>query len=354
MALAAYDVHFHLSGAASLLGSQPDPNASLGNYIASASDRLYHTQGTVSSVSSNSRFASAAFTGQDFAGDWILMLTGAAIGLVAKVVDMDAGEAQLSHPLPGVAASDYFRVHSPNNLFDDVLEAETLVGDAEYRGIFVRNETGVILNAVRLYVFPAFGFTSCLALAAKDGVASQFVGGNLPNENTEPVLSTTLGDANARFETYCSLLSGLFIAYDIGTPSAISNANQRPMWIRRTVPANSGPQEDVVWIVLLVGSNPIDSAALIVFGGEGFTPQLSMQEDRYVHVGGGARVEATITDASGNPMEEFDLEWSVVGDGSLDVDHGQTDEDGQHVVSYTAPAAESAEGQSAQVVARMI
>lgn len=350
MALAAYDVHFHLSGAASLLGSQPDPNASLGNYIASASNRLYHTQGTASSVSSNSRFASAAFTGQDFTGDWILMITGAATGLAAKVVDMDAGEAQLSRPLPGIAASDYFRVHSPNNLFDDVLEAEALVGDVEYRGVFTRNETGVILNAVRLFLVPLFASSSILDLAAKNGVASQFVGGNLPNEGTAPVLSTTLADANARFESYYDYAT----AYSVGSPAAISNANQRPAWLRRTVPASSGPQQDVVWIVALEGSNPIDSAALIVFGGEGFTPQLSLQEDRYAHVGGGARVEATITDASGNPMEEFDLEWSVVGDGSLDVDHGQTDEDGQHVVSYTAPAAESAEGQSTQVVARMI
>jgi hypothetical protein len=350
MALAAYDVHFHLSGAASLLGAQPDPNASLGNYIASASDRLYHTQGTASAVGSNSSFSSASFTGQDFTGDWVLAITGAAVGLAAKVVAMAGGVAQLDRPLAGIAIGDYFRVHSPDNLFDDVDAAEALAGDIEFRGIFARNETGVALAAVRLHLEPLFASPTVLALAAKDGMASQFVGGLLPDEGTAPNLATTLGDANARFES----IFDHGIAYDVGSPASINNSNQRPLWLRRAVSANSGPQVDTAWMVVLEGSNPIWSAALIVFSGAGFTPQIAMQEDRYAYVGGGARVTTTITDEGGTPQEEYDLEWSVVGDGTLDAATGQTDEDGQDTAAYTAPSNESAEGQSASVVAKVI
>jgi hypothetical protein len=362
MPLDGASIHFHLSGAASLLAAQPDPNASLGNYIASASNRLYHYQGTVGTVI----FSSHAFIDASLplspsrVGDWVLLVTGSGFGSAAQVSlhlnFLGSSLLLVSTPLTGLTALDQYRLHAPNNLFDDVLAAEALTGEAEYRGIFVRNETGVALNAVKMYLDLVHGGAPAPALAVKDGMASQFVGGNLPNENTAPVLSTTLGDANARFEAFFNY----DIAYDAGGAAAINNLNQRPAWVRRTVPANMGPQNDVVWRIVVQGTNtggnpdPIKSCALIVFSGEGFVPQVAMQEDRYVYVGGGARVTATITDEGGNPQEEYDLEWSVVGDGSLDTTTGQTDEDGQNTVAYTAPTSELAEGQSASIVAKVI
>ena len=65
MALAAQDVHFQYSGAGSPYGSQPDPNACLGGHVASASDRLYHTQAQVTSVTNDHHITVNAFIGSD-------------------------------------------------------------------------------------------------------------------------------------------------------------------------------------------------------------------------------------------------------------------------------------------------
>ena len=352
MALAAYDIHFQYSGAVSYKAAQSDPDASLGNYIASDSDRLYHTQGQVTVATTSSHIASTSFVGVDFIGDWILMITGTAAGLAAKIIAHDSGTGNiwLSHPLTGVGGSDYFRIHSPNNLFDDVLAAEALAGEDEFRGIFVFNSTGSVLTDGRVFLSPIFASRHELAVAGRNGTAGQFVGGLLPNENTEPDLGTTLADNDARFET----LFDYDIAYDQASTFDLTIGNPQPLWIRRRVLANSGPQDDVVWGVVFEALNPVDSMALIVYSGEGFVPQVSLEADRFVYIGGGVRVTTLITDENENPLEEFDVEWAITGDGSIDVTSGQTDEDGETTVAYTAPVDTAKEGQSATLTAKVI
>ena len=349
MALAAYDVHFHYSGAAGLLGAQPDPDASLGGWIASSSNRLYHTQTNVLVVTNDFHISSFGFFGQDYTGDWILAITGPATGLAAKIIAHDSGTGNvwLSHPMTGIAAGNSIRVHSPNNLFDDTTAAEAQDGEDEYRGIYVRNETGITLTAVRAYLSPLFAGDAEIAIAFGNAINNNM--GSIVNEDTDPDVPTTLNDLNARFES----IFDYTIAYP-GIPSTFSTNNQKPMWIRRTIPALSGQQDDIVWAVCMTGSNPIDSAALIVFGGAGFNIALTVQEDRYVHIGGGVRVEATLLSESGLPLEDYSIEWALTGDGSIDAATGDTDEDGKYNMAYTAPTDQGKVGDSITITAKVL
>jgi len=351
MALAANDVHFQYSGAGSSFGSQPDPNACLGGHIASSADRLYHTQTTVTSVTNAFHITVAAFVGQDYTDDWILVINGTAKWLAAKIIDVNSGtgEVWLSHPLTGISGggTDYIRVHSLNNLFDDTTAAEAHDGEDEYRGIYVRNDTTITLTAVRVYLAPLFAGNAEIAVAFGNAINNNM--GSIVNEDTDPDVPVTLNDLNARFERLYDYVN----AYP-ETASAFSTNNEKPMWIRRTIPALSGQQDDIVWAVLMGGSNPIDSAALIVFGGVGFNIELTVQEDRYVYIGGGVRVEATLLSESGLPLGDYDLEWTLTGDGSIDAATGVTDEYGKHNVAYTAPTDQGKAGDSITLTAKVL
>lgn len=349
MALSAEDVHFQFSGAAGLLGSQPDPNACLGGYLASNADRLYHTQTVVAFAANDSHIAAIPFIGQDFTGDWILAITGPATGLAAKILDHNSsnGNVWLSHPLTGIVALDDIRVHSVNNLFDNIAASEAQDGEDEYRGIYVNNQTGFVLTGVRTFLNPLMAGNPEIAVAFGN-VANNNMG-SIPNEDTDPDVPTTLNDVGARFET----IFDYAIAYP-GSPSNFNIGTQKPMWIRRNVPALTGQQDDVVWTIHMEGSNPIVSSALLVFSGDGFAIDLSVQEDRYAHIGGGARIEATLVSEAGTPLEDYDTEWTLTGDGSIDAATGVTDENGQYVAAYTAPVDQAKIGQSATITAKVL
>lgn len=308
-------------------------------------------------LAGNAFTVSSLATSPSRVGDHVLAVTGSAFGYCAKILQhidfFGSSLLVLDQLLPGVGVGDYVRLHVLNNLFDQISASESLSGDVEYRGIFVRNETDVVLDAVKLYLAEPGGGAPVPALASKRGALSQI--GTISSEDEAPDVSSTLSDANARFEHMLTYA----LSYP-GNPTTLSNLNQQPAWIRRTVPALSGPQDDIAWLVVLEGTNtggdpnPIRSAALVTFGGDGYDPQLSVQEDRYVRVGGGARISALVEDEAGTPLEEYDVEWSLDGDGSLDASIGQTDEDGETAVAYTAPTGQEKAGQSAVVTARII
>lgn len=350
MALVAQDVHFHYSGAGSSLGSQPDPNASLGGYIASAADRLYHSEAAVTSVTNDHHIVVSAFIGQDYTDDWILVISGSAILLAAKIIDMSSGSGDiwLSHPLTGIGATDYIRVHSMNNLFDSIGAAEAQDGENEYRGIYLRNETTITLTAIRMTLAPVFAGNPEIAIAFGDVSNNNM--GSIANEDTEPDLAVSLPDNDARFET----ISNFLLAYPWAGGASFVDSTQRPIWVRRNVPALSGQQDDIVWLIAMVATNPLASAALIVFDGDGFDIDLAVQEDRHAYIGGGARLEATVLSDSGVPLEEYGVEWELTGDGSIDAATGATDENGQYSAAYTCPTDQAKVGQSATITAKVL
>jgi hypothetical protein len=340
-------ISFLYSGAASLGAAQTDPNASLGGWQSSTNP--YHTEGSLTSAMTlANEFVDTAQIGNlDVAvGDWILFVTGTNALEARKVTAFTSGTGffRLRDPLPNLGAiGNVYRVHGPNNLFDDVPSSESEVGRVEYRGVFAQQNSGVTLNDPAFYFSLVEGGTSSPEIAADDGHLTQFPE-TLSSETDEPDLS--LLGTNIRFERPLNYASAFPAAPATGF---WLNTQNRALWLRRTVFANAREEGESVWAVIVETSDtggdpsPLRSGFLIVFDLDGYPEEIEIEIDRNVYVGGGGRVKATVLTSTGVPVENEYVGFSIeTGPGTLYDDAGNdvTDENGEVAVTYHGPASD--------------
>lgn len=121
-----------------------------------------------------------------------------------------------------------------NDLFDDVSSAQALAGSVEYRGFYIRNDTGggLTLQDARIYV--SSDTTSAddeldIAIAVE---AVSVTMGTIANEGTAPV--------GPVFSHPTSYAAGL----QLNAATGLAPAAFRGVWIRRTVNAGAASTSD--------------------------------------------------------------------------------------------------------------
>lgn len=336
---------FYHSGASVLDTPQTDPDLSLGGNRSST--KLYHTEGSLTSgMTLKNEFIDSAQIGNGSisVGDWLLFVTGANPLEARKVTAFTIGTGffRLRDPLPNLGAiGNIYRLHAVHNLFDKVSAAEAATGEAEYRGVFPEQNSGAPLVDLRCYVHLISGGATEVAVAINDVSRTAFYE-TLANENQEPDLSL-YPSKNVRWER-----PTVFLAAAGMNPGNWHTGNARCLWIRRTVPETMAQQDETVWAIVIGNTDsggdpdPLESAFLVVFEGDGYIPEVSLTADRFAHIGGGARIKAKVQSAGVNVPDEF-LEYSIeTGPGTIYADPGndQTDENGEHSVAFHSPVAD--------------
>lgn len=294
---------------------------------------------------------------RDHSGKWIAFVNGAAALHASRVAGFDpaTGAYDLDEPTPALAAmGDAYRVFKPGNLFAAVDADEAALGATKHRMVYVRNETGVTLTALRAYFRLLDPCDTRWRLASDDAVTGDAHDHpTVADEGDEPDLSPFGGGAR--------LLPTLTYAAssDQGTGNLSGNAS-RATWISRETAAGHRARKSCAVQLVVEGTNsggdpdPISSSALVVFPVAGFTPQLTVSRDRRTRVGGGGRIAAEVrASESGLPVPNQAVAWELDGPGTLDAQEGATGADGRHAVAYAAPSDPAQEGQAVTFRARV-
>lgn len=363
MALTATDLRWYLGGVASQGDPQPDPNDSLGP--ARSSTELHEIESSLSSAqTSKTRFEDTARIGE---GDdthkdkWVLFLTGANAGHAGRVLSFDSGAGTfvLTEETPSLGSSgDIYQIFSPSNLFDEVSAQESADGDTEYRVLFLRNNGSESVAATaRLYM-------KLLDVARVDwslaNVDPGFNGnnadtGSIATEDEEPPVRSK-GLAGGWIEP---------VDYDsaAGTEHGFTldpNAMEG-IWLRRVVPKLHAGRIRVVLQLVYESPDdtggdpsPFQTSVLVIFDIVGYTPSLSLERDRRVKIGGGARFTGKVVAAeNGEGVPDLEVDWEHTGPGTLDAPGERfLDEDGKDTVLYTAPTDPAKAGQQATITVK--
>lgn len=350
--------------------SQPSPAGYLGDWR--ASQVLHSLQSTLT--------ASQGAQGRHFAVDasqigagtnvhrykWLVMMTGPSALAAARVERFDSttGTYTLDRPLPAAAASgNTYRLCSRNNVWPDVSAAQAAVGEVRYRCICFRNEHGSSLANLKIYFRDlSAGVADCDRfhqnaqtqpfLARANDVTDLFkaVGQRDPAGGADAFGGSGPWTHPLGYATADTLIASL------------ANNTTIAIWLRRVIPAGVQFRRSV-GIQLLVesttgGSDPSPLAASVVLpydvAADAAVPAGALAKDRYVHVGGGARLGARVTRGSG-PEANRAVRWALrPGDaGSIATDddplagYATTDADGLAAATYRAPELEATAGLSA-------
>jgi hypothetical protein len=364
MALAAYDIDFYLSGAGSHGGAQADPNASLGAYRSSTKLDELESMFTAVAAVDDLKLVDSARIGDGVdahVGKWLLIVGGNnAVDYASRITTFDnsSGEFGVFTALPAaVAIGDQYRIFDANNLFDDSSAVEAAAGDVEHRMIYSKNATGIAFTAVRYYLELLEAGSGELEIVADDHAAAsdQWQAASVDEED-EPDLSGFWG--NAVFERPIIYGGSSQPPGNPGQP----NGNGNPIWVRRTLAANTRGMSPTVFKLVLEATNtggvpdPIRGAALIIFDIAGFTSSLEVTRDRKTYVFGGGRMIATLTaQETGLVVSDEPVTWELTsGPGALNFDGTEeTDDDGESSVVYVSPADEAEEGSSVTITAKV-
>jgi len=347
MALDGLDIDFFLSVDGTTGDAQPDPNDSLGGARSSA--RLDAREDTVSASANDAELDAPTFSaGPDPTGSYLLFVNGGLFLEFRKIIGWDQGNSRVffEHPFSGTPAGG-FRTYLPNNLFSDMDATESSGGGTRYRAIFVQNNTGVSLGSYRMYLRPAIPgpIDFNLAVGNPNFLNKNPVISVIADEFTAPDLSS-----DAQFTTTAVAFGdplGPDGSFPPGTNSLDNTPMSRAVWLRSVISGINYGIEDTVHLLVLAASNtggdpdPIGSAALIVFGAAGYTPDIQVAPDRKPRIAGGSLLETRITALeTGLGVPDQTVTHSVTsGPGSIEQgDPGLTDEDGDNRASYISSA----------------
>lgn len=243
MAISRHQVEFRLSGGA----SNTDPAAALGGAMSTVGGGLLESQSiTPDSALTGCTFEYGANNATSTTGTLTYTASGnlmkwtppgGAAGLdVACSSDgtytlLDADSARyivvtvVAASLPGTNATRTITVaNNANTLFDDIAVADSIAGDIEYRGIYIKNAHGStsMVNAVLWIDTQTPGADSIeigLDAAGAGGTAT-----TIANENTAP--------SSVTFSAPADPSAGL----SLGTLTA---GQAYPVWVKRTVAAGT-------------------------------------------------------------------------------------------------------------------
>ncbi len=355
MPLDAENGHFMFSGASVVNASQTDPTLSFGGNRADgslASNRPYRQEALDTAQTSETR---SRLQDDETIGDtepdsgWYLQIVGgAAAGHVAQVesANFTTGEIILKTPTPAnVAIGDNFRFAQPGDLFPSVSAADALAGRVDYRMLYFVNNFGEGHEDLKFWIDPIETGGCSLEVIAADVNLNTV---NLPaTDITSPVNPLGILDPyNVAFNDS----EGFTFKHksEHATPRQaggfIIDGNTIPVWLRRTIPANS--QSRLCCFALNCVSaegggdpDPFTTGFPIVWEIDAQPRTITLSVDRIVREGGGARLTGTLTNGSGSPLEGRNVRFTLQsGNGS--VSHAAdlfTDALGEAKATFTAP-----------------
>jgi hypothetical protein len=141
-----------------------------------------------------------------------------------------AGNSDPNASLGGIISSTEVTDNTTHNLFDQVSGTESLAGDTEYRGVYLKNTHGSLtLQNTKIYISSNTGSADTTIDIALDGGATNATMETLSDESTAPS-----GETFTAPTTYASGLS-------IGSLAA---GEKKGLFIRRTVSAAAAAVND--------------------------------------------------------------------------------------------------------------
>ena len=301
---------------------------------------------------------------------WLLMQTGTNALSAARIMAFDdaTGTFKLDRRLgPGNAlATHEYAVFDRNNVFPDVTEAQAAAGDIRFRCITMRNEHGAVFTNFRCFFLPigtsgieferihqsetplgsAFisrddGVTDILS-----GLGQRFTNPSLPLEDGFRSSSAWQRPFDA---AVASLPTGL--PFDVGLNFPVG------IWLRRTIPAAVRFRRSIAMMIVAISDvggsspDPLAGACILSFDILGNPPTATLQADRFVHIGGGARMEGEVLVAGApvaNRPVRFDVkagdQGTIATDNEPIVGFATTDADGIAFGTFKAPTNPAFEG----------
>jgi hypothetical protein len=141
-----------------------------------------------------------------------------------------AGNSDPNASLGGIISSTEVTDNTTHNLFDQVSGTESLAGDTEYRGVYLKNTHGSLtLQNTKVYISSNTGSADTTIDIALDGGATNATMETLSDESTAPS-----GETFTAPTTYAGGLS-------IGSLAA---GEKKGIFIRRTVSAAAAAVND--------------------------------------------------------------------------------------------------------------
>ena len=141
-----------------------------------------------------------------------------------------AGNSDPNASLGGIISSTEVTDNTTHNLFDQVSGTESLAGDTEYRGVYLKNTHGSLtLQNTKVYISSNTGSADTTIDIALDGGATNATMETLSDESTAPS-----GETFTAPTTYAGGLS-------IGSLAA---GEKKGLFIRRTVNASAAAVND--------------------------------------------------------------------------------------------------------------
>lgn len=301
---------------------------------------------------------------------WLCMVTGPAALSAARVEAFDTatGTYKLDRPLPISAQSgNVYRLWSKGNVWPDVSAAEAAAGHTRYRCIFFRQEHGVVgLTALRFYFrdLSAGGGDFHRTHRSSGLGPSAFI--SRANDTTDIFDSIGSRDPMGGADNMdgCTAWQNPF-GYGVADSqidALTNNPGGVPIWLRHRIPAGGGFRRSVAMQLVAQSTlggldpDPFASSVILPFdvAADADQPEGELEPDRWVHVGGGARLRGRVTRGAG-PEANRVVRWVLrPGDlGSIHTDDepfagsDRTDADGITAATYRAPELELAAGLTA-------
>ena len=347
-------------------GAQSDPNLFLGRFRSSTSLDEFRSTLTANQLARDRHTIVDATRIGDGADahelKWLLIQTGPAALYASRIMSFDdaTGEFKLEARTPATAViGDDYAVFARNNVWNDVTIAQSRDGDQQFRCISLRNEHGVQITNVKIhfealnldgsefarlnqtnqiqpFIERADGVTDILdAFGQRDplGGPDNFIGsGGWQTPATRAMADTTI--------------------------ATLANTFSDAIWMRRLFPADLLMRRRSVAIKVVASTDiggsdpdPLVGACILAFDVLGEDPTVELEVDRFVHISGGARLKATVSDSAG-PVTDDDVQFVVkagdqgviVTDGDPDIGFDELNEDGEAFATFLAPTSPTFEG----------
>lgn len=356
---AGENLFWHLTGAGSMEGAQSDPDLSLGNYPSSTTiHSLESTVTTVQAAATRFLLIDSARSGDssgEHVGKWLVMVTGSTAAEAARVTGFEGGRYILDRELSvNAQVGDYYRLFTKHSLFDAVSSAESAAGQIDWRIVSLKNDTGVVFDNTKFYVVILDSGNSVFNIVPQTAAGMNPSSLTLSDENDDPLTEYGGIDGGTGGWLDCPAIS-MPTKNSEGVPAGIVDLADATHWgllIRRVTPANAERRRSAAIMIVAFSSrtgedpDPLETGLVIPFDVEGPTLAVSIQHDRNVYIGGGARVTGTLTEQStGLPVADRDVTITESGAGTMyPPDDLQTDEDGQLAGTYHAPIDPAEEG----------
>lgn len=343
--------------------STPDPADWLGRFR--APNPLHEFQSTLTAnQSARSRHyvvdSSRIGDGEDaHVFKWLLLQTGSnalAAGRVMAFADA-TGTFKLDRLLgPSTAAiGDDYALFEVNNVWPDLTAAQAQAGEERFRCIAMRNQHGAAIVNVRVYFIPLMVAGDEVARINQDtGGLGSFI--QRSDDVTDILNSQGQRDDEGGPDGFVG--SGPWLSiFGYGTAdtdvASLPNNQNVAIWLRRLTPENLRFRQSVAVQIVAESAtggsdpDPLAGSAIMAWDIDGADPSAVIERDRFVYIGGGARLNAEVQ-AAGVDLPDRPVRWTLrPGDlGAIFTDddplaeYDTTDDDGEVQATYIAPELE--------------